>query len=89
MATPILNSSVLDEREIESFSTVMLEDVFAGPMWVPESSEALARSGERDSPYDSSTEDGSCLKGFFVAIGLQVGAAIGIYCIWLLWHILR
>jgi hypothetical protein len=89
MATPVLNSPVLDEREIESFSTAMLKEAYADPMLAPESSEAFARPGERDSLYDSSTEDGSCLMGFFVAIALQVGAAIGIYCIWLLWQMFR
>jgi hypothetical protein len=89
MATPVLNSSVLDECEVESFSTVMLKDVFAGSMLARARSEALAGSGEYDSPYDSRAEDGSCLKGSFVAIGLEVGAVIGVYSIWLLWHILR
>jgi hypothetical protein len=89
MAAPVLNSPVLDECEIELFDTVILRDAYAGPALAPSNSEAFARSEERDGTYDSSTEDGSCLKGFFVAISLQMGAAIGIYCIWLLWHILR
>jgi hypothetical protein len=89
MASPVLNSPILDECEVDSFSTVMLKDVFAGPMLASSSSEAFARSGERDRPYDASVEDGSCLKGFFVAIGLETGAALGIYSIWLVWHILR
>ncbi len=88
MATQVLNSPVLDECEVKSFNTVMLKD-FAGPMLATSSSEAFACSGECDRPYDSSAEDGSCLKGLFVAIGLEGGAAIGIYSIWLLWHILR
>jgi hypothetical protein len=89
MATPVFDSPVLDEREIESISTSMLEDVFADPMLAPESSEAFAHSEEHDSLYDSSPEDGSCLMGFFVAIALQAGAAIGIYCLWLLWQMFR
>jgi hypothetical protein len=89
MATPVLNSPVLDECEVESFSTVMLKDVFAGPMLASSSSEAFARSGELDCVCDSSVEDGSCLKGFFMGIGLEAGAAMGIYSICLLWHILR
>jgi hypothetical protein len=89
MATPVLNSPILDECEVESFNTVMLKDVYAGLILASLSSDALARSGELDGPYDSTAEDGSCLKGFFVAIGLQAGAAIGMYCIWVLWHMLR
>jgi hypothetical protein len=70
MATPVLNSPVLDECELESFSTAMLKDVFVGPMLASSSSEAFARPRVPDSAHDSSAVDGSCLKGFFVAIGL-------------------
>lgn len=89
MAAPVLNSPVLGDCEVKSFSTVMLKDFFVRHGLAPSSSDGFARPGEHDYLLDSGPEDGNCLKGFFVAIGLEAGAVIGVYSIWLFWHILH
>jgi hypothetical protein len=33
-------------------------------------------------------EEGNCMKGLLVGIGLEGAAALGVYCLWQLWHLI-
>jgi hypothetical protein len=33
--------------------------------------------------------EGSCIKGLLVGIGLEGAAALGVYGLWQLWHLIR
>ncbi len=59
-------SQVLSNFEIESSRSYMLRDIFAIPELAPPDSE-------------SSANNGSCLRGLFVALGLEAAAAVFIY----------
>jgi hypothetical protein len=82
-------SPVLNESEIEWSQTFMLKDFHAGPVWAPSVSEASAFAKETDGLSESNAEDGDCLKGFFVAIGIEAAMAFCLYGVWQAWHIFR
>ncbi len=78
-------SQVLSEFQVESSEYVLPGDAISGPIWAPSAFEVPSLA----TPLESCAEDGSCVKGFFVAIGLETAMALGLYGIWQAWHILR
>jgi hypothetical protein len=82
MATQVLNSPALNEFEPESASRFMLKDVFSGLVVGPSGSGTRAFPGRIEYHLESSSEDGSCLKGFSVAIVLEAAMVLGLYLIW-------
>lgn len=80
---------VLNEFDDESSDSPMHSDALAGPVWVSSLSEALAFAREADRLSKSCAEDGSCLQGLAVAIGLETATVLSLYGIWQVWHLFR
>ncbi|MGA2169313.1 MAG: hypothetical protein ABSG62_13975 [Terracidiphilus sp.] len=80
---------VLNEFEFKFSVAPMHSDVFAGPVWAPSESEAPAFAREPDRLSESGAEDGSCLQGLAVAIGLETATVLSLYGIWQVWHLFR
>jgi hypothetical protein len=82
-------SQALNHLDIESPQSFMLRDILPGPAWAPyqpqpkPSIRVVARRSNRK------VEDGNCLKGFLVAIALEGTAALSVFGIWHLWHLIR
>ena len=51
--------------------------------------EAPALTKEMDRAHGSDSRDGSAVKGLFVAVGLEAGAALLACVTWLAWHVIR
>jgi hypothetical protein len=60
-----------------------------GPGWAPYRAAARPLPHKRELVPEECEEDGSCVKGFLVGIGLEGAAALGIYGIWQLCHLVR
>jgi hypothetical protein len=51
---------------------------------------AFRQAGERQTPLpDATSRDGSCLKGFGFALGIELGAALCFFGAWQLWQTFR
>lgn len=81
-------SQVHMESAVERANTQMHAKVFAWPMQ-SSFSEASALAREAGSQSTAGTEDGNCLVGLGVAIGLEAAMALGFYGIWRIWHLIR
>ena len=79
-------SQVINNFEGELPKPFMLRDILPGPAWAPYQSHCRFLSAEFESQDE---EAGSCVKGSLVAIGLEGAAAIAVYALWLLWHMIR
>jgi len=75
--------------EVESEQVFRLGDILPKSIWSPyrTASPAFVKGSERAA--DGGAGDGSCFSGAFVALALEAVAALGVYGIWQLWHILR
>jgi hypothetical protein len=82
-------SSVLDVIEVITSKAYRLRNTYAGRAWEPAVPEFPAFPEAPDSVPESSAENGSYVKGFFVAIALETAMALGGYGIWRVWHLLR
>ena len=89
MATQVINEQALKEFEIGSSRTFMLRDILPGPAWAPYGAEDVSFAEESDCQSDSRMKDGSCLKGFVAAVGLEAAMVIGLYGIWQALHVFR
>lgn len=81
-------SQALNQFEIEPPQPFMLRDILPGPGWAPYTASArpLARGASR--APDANADEGSCLKGVLVGIGLEGAVALGIWGLWQVWHLL-
>ena len=80
--------------QTESTQPFLLRDVLPGPAWAPY--RAAARPSPRDTDFADrdyasglSEDRGSCLKGMLFGLGLEVAAALGVFGVWQLWHLIR
>jgi hypothetical protein len=83
MATQVLN-----QFEIESSQPFMLRDILPGAAWAPYRAPTRAIANELECAIDANEEDGNCVKGFVVAIGLESAMALGVLGIWHFWHLM-
>lgn len=83
-----LASQVVMESEVAIPNAPMGADVSARPTLQFSLSEAAAWVREADNLSAASAEDGDCLIGFSVAIGLEAAMACGFYGIWRVWHLI-
>jgi len=67
----------------------MVTGAYAGPGLAPSGCEAPAFPKESDCQSESGAQDGSCIKGFIVALGLEAATALCICGIWQVWHLIR
>jgi hypothetical protein len=75
-------------REFErSAQLFLVRDTLPVSGWVVYRAHAGKSVRERESAPDA--EDGSCLKGLFVGLYLEVVAGLGLYGIWQLWRLVR
>ncbi|MGD0630249.1 MAG: hypothetical protein ABR987_12905 [Terracidiphilus sp.] len=82
-------SQTLNELHRESPQPFMLRDVLPGPGWAPYWAPARPLPGAADFASKACEEDGSCVKGLVVAICLEGAAALSVFGIWQLWHLIR
>lgn len=82
-------SQAINEFHRESPQPFMLRDVLPGPGWAPYRAAARPLPHKRELVPEECEEDGSCVRGFLVGIGLEGAAALGIYGIWQLCHLVR
>lgn len=82
-------SQAFNEFHRESPQPFMLRDVLPGPGWAPYSVPARPLLSARELVPETCEEDGNCLRGLVVAIGLEGAAALGVYALWQLWHLIR
>ena len=83
MATQVLN-----QFEIESSQPFMLRDILPGAAWAPYRASPRAVANELECAIDANEEDGNCVKGFVMAIGLEGAMALGVLCIWHFWRLI-
>ena len=67
----------------------MLGDAYAGSVSAPFDCKAPFFAEETDCLSASSAKEGSCAKGFLVAIGLEVVMTFCFFGICHFWHIIR
>jgi hypothetical protein len=79
----------LDDIEVELSEAFIFRGVLADPALASSVTEIPVFASKPGCLPESGVEDGSCLKGFFVAIGLEAAMALSIYGLWQVWHILR
>jgi len=82
-------SQVLNNFEAERAKPFMLRDILPGPAWAPYQSRCLSFPGETEGVSDGDEDEGSCVKGSLIAIGLEGVTALAVYGVWLLWHMVR
>lgn len=82
-------SQGINNFEVKRPQPFMLRDILPGPAWAPYQSNAHTRSGEIDGTSAQDEEQGSCVKGFLVGIGLEGATAFTVYGVWHLWHMIR
>lgn len=81
-------TQVLDKIEVDSSQVFRLGDILPR-LWSPY--RTATSESVKDTEYgpEQSAEDGSCIKGAFVAISMEAGAALAIYGIWQVLHFFR
>jgi hypothetical protein len=79
----------MNEFEPETPQPFLLRDVLPGPGWAPYRAAAFPLPQDREVAAKPYEEDGCCMKGLLVGIGLEGAAAMGIYGLWQLWHLIR
>ncbi|MGA9668805.1 MAG: hypothetical protein WBQ94_06330 [Terracidiphilus sp.] len=81
-------------QAINRFKTVpptpfMLRDILPGPAWAPYQTETNNLTRVAEYLQEHPKEDGNCVRGAVVALGLEVVAGISAFGIWQLWHLFR
>ena len=66
----------------------MLTNSYAGPLVAPAALETEALAKQMDSQSEFKANTPRCARGFLYAIGLEAAAALCIYGIWQVWHII-
>jgi hypothetical protein len=82
-------TQVLNQIEIESSQPFMLRDILPGAAWAPYRAPVRPAANELDCASPTSEEDGSCIRGFVVAVALEGAMALGIFSAWQIWHLIR
>jgi hypothetical protein len=85
----MLASHAFDEFEVIEFRSSMCTDARVHGISVPGVSEGLRPTRETGSRSESKSEGIRCVRGSLFALGFEAAAALGIYGIWEIWHILR
>lgn len=80
---------ILTESEVAQTNALMRPSASSNPMLLLYLSGAAewVRAGD-DLPAPS-TDDGNCLIGLSVALGLEAVMAFSLYGIWQVWHLIR
>ena len=81
-------SPVLDRFEYEAFRASLLTGS-ATPASSSSPREISAFQDESDYLCESSMDGMNCFKGSLWALGMEAAAALCVFGIWQLWHILR
>jgi hypothetical protein len=84
MATQAVN-----QFEMELPQTFMLRDILPGPAWAPYQLQYRPSIAEAADPSNEIVEEGSCAKGFAVALALESTLALSVFGIWHFWHLIR
>ena len=82
-------SQALKDFETESPQPFLLRDVLPGPAWAPYRAAARALPRVVDDAVGASEHEGSAVRGLLVGLGLEGAAAMGIFGLWQLWHLIR
>ncbi len=82
-------SQALNEFHRDPPQPFLVRDILPRPGWAPY--RAPVRPLRHDLRFvpEASEEEGSCVKGLVAAICLEGAAALGIFGIWQLWHLIR
>jgi hypothetical protein len=82
-------SQALNQLEIELPQPFMLRDILPGPAWAPYQPQYRSSIVEIDRASQKKVEEGSCAKGFMVAVAFEAAVGLGVFGIWQLWHLIR
>jgi len=82
-------SHALKEFHRDTPQPFLLRDVLPGPGWAPYRAAARPLPEIRKIVPETYEVEGSCIKGLLVGIGLEGAAALGVYGLWQLWHLIR
>jgi hypothetical protein len=82
-------SQALNQFEIESSQPFMLRDILPGPGWAPYTASARPPARRAIRVPHAGMDEGSCIKGTLVALGLEGAAALGAFGLWQIWHLIR
>lgn len=82
-------SQGINEFHRESPQPFVLRDGQPGPGWAPYRAAARALPHKKVVVPETCEEEGNCVKGLLVGIGLEGAAALGVYGIWQLCHLVR
>ncbi|MGA2048465.1 MAG: hypothetical protein ABSG96_12270 [Terracidiphilus sp.] len=82
-------SQALNQLEIELPQPFMLRDILPGPAWAPYQPQYRSSIVEIDRASKQKVEEGSCAKGFMVAVAFEAAVGLGVFGIWQLWHLIR
>ena len=82
-------SQALNQLEIELPQPFMLRDILPGPGWAPYQPQYRSSIVEIDRASKQRVGEGSCAKGFLVAVAFEAAIALGVFGIWQLWHLIR
>jgi len=82
-------SQAIKEFHRDTLHPFLLRDVLPGPGWAPYRAAARPLPRAMDVVPEANEEGGSCMKGLMVGMGLESAAALGVYGLWQLWHLIR
>jgi len=67
----------------------MLRNILPGAAWAPYRAPTHPLAPATDCVSDANEKEENFLKGFVVAICLEGAAALGVFGLWLVWHLIR
>lgn len=67
----------------------MLSDAYSGPVLAPSVCRISEIAGEPDHFYETIAENGNCVRGLVVALGLEAATALSLCLLWQVWHHIR
>jgi hypothetical protein len=82
-------SQALYEINVKSSQPFLLRNVLPGTAWAPYEAPVNILARKTNAPCEAELEDGNCLKGAVVGLCLEGAMALGLFCIWQGWHLLR
>ena len=81
-------SQALNKIEFEPSHPVLPREILPGPNWAPYQA-PVRKLDESEYLSEADSAGGSCMKGFFVGLILEVVCAMSAYGVWRVWHLPR
>ena len=82
-------SQALYEINVKSSQPFLLRNVLPGAAWASYQAPVTIQARKTSALCEAELEDGNCLKGAAIGLCLEGAVALGLFCIWQGWHLLR